>query len=130
MAQQPIELILLKQWAEHMASPVWLLDVEGLLVYSNEPAESLLGLRFDQAGEITAHDLSDLFQTASLEGSPLAASDLPVVIALTKRVPHHAQLSIQNRSGELKHIEVTALPLVAADGELLGAIAIFWETVG
>ncbi len=37
MAQQPIEMILLHQWASYMAIPIGVIDVEGNLVYYNEP---------------------------------------------------------------------------------------------
>ncbi len=130
MAQQPVEMILLKQWAEHMGSSVWLMDAAGNLVYYNEPAEQILGLRFDEAGEINADQLAELFQTTYPDGSTVATDQLPVVVALTKRIPSHAELRIHNRMGETKDIEVTALPLVAADQRLLGTMAIFWETVG
>jgi len=123
-------MILLKQWAEHMGSSVWLMDADGNLVYYNEPAEQILGLRFDEAGEINAAELADMFKTTYRDGSTVATDDLPVVVALTKRSPSHAELRIQNRVGEAKDIEVTALPLLAADQRLLGTMAIFWETVG
>ena len=128
MAQQPVEMILLKQWAEHMGSSVWLMDAEGNLVYYNEPAEKILGLRFDEAGEINAAELADTFHTSDPDGAPVAAEELPVVIALTQRVPSHAELRIRNRMGEEKEIAVTALPLLAADQRLLGTMAIFWES--
>lgn len=127
MAQQPVEMILLKQWAEHMASSVWLMDTAGNLVYYNEPAETILGLRFDEAGEINADQLVDLFTTSLPDGGAIDTADLPVVIALNKQMPSHAQLKIKNHTGNWKDIAVTALPLVAADQTMLGAIAIFWE---
>lgn len=127
MAQQPVEMILLKQWAEHMASSVWLMDAAGNLVYYNEPAEEILGLRFDEAGEINADQLVELFMTRLPDGGAIDTEELPVVIALTKQVPSHARLKIKNHTGASKDIEVTALPLVSADKTMLGAIAIFWE---
>ncbi len=127
MAQQPVEMILLKQWAEHMASSVWLMDADGNLVYYNEPAESILGLRFDEAGEINADDIADLFFTTAPDGSPVDGEDLPIVRALTQNEPSHAELRFRDRTGEWHDIEVTALPLVAASHRKLGAIAIFWE---
>jgi len=127
MDQQPIEMILLRQWAELMASSVWLMDAAGDLVYYNEPAEEILGLRFNEAGAIHADELVDAFHTTQLDGTPVDTAGLPVVMALTKLVPSHAPLRIRNRAGEWREIEVTALPLIASDGRHLGAIAIFWE---
>lgn len=127
MAQQPIEMILIRQWAAHLASSVWLMDAAGNLLYYNEPAEEVLGLRFDEAGEIHADDLAELFHPSSLDGSPLPNGELPVVKALINQLPSHGQMRIRSRIGEWRHIEVTALPVVAAEKTLLGVIAIFWE---
>lgn len=127
MAQYPVEMILLKQWAEHMASSIWLMDAAGDLVYYNEPAEELLGLRFNEAGAIHADHLADLFHTTDLDGGPVDTADLPVVIALTKSQPAHAAVRIRDRTGQARDLEITALPIEAAGGRHLGAIAIFWE---
>src|SRR6266545_5671917 len=60
--QQPIEIILLRRWASHMAMPVWIAGEEGELLYYNEPAEELLGQRFDEAGEMPLKDLPAIFR--------------------------------------------------------------------
>jgi hypothetical protein len=52
MAQKEIELILLRQWASHMTLPIWVTGLNGDLIYYNEPAEALLGVRYDEAGEM------------------------------------------------------------------------------
>ncbi|MDH3607584.1 MAG: PAS domain-containing protein [Acidimicrobiia bacterium] len=129
MAQQPIELILLKQWATHIATPVWIMDVEGNLVFYNEPAEVILGKRFDEAGELHADQLADLFVTTGLDGEPVANKELPVVVALTEHHPAHAELRIQTLdTGESRRIEVTAIPIEGQGGRSLGAFAVFWES--
>ena len=51
MAQQPIELILFRQMAHLLAVPVFLVDSHGDLVFLNEAAEHLLGIRFDDLEE-------------------------------------------------------------------------------
>ncbi len=129
MAQQPIELILLKQWATHIAIPVWIMDVEGNLVFYNEPAEGLLGKRFDEAGELHAHEIADLFVTTGLDGEPLANKELPVVVALTEHHPAHRELRIQTLdTGESRQMDVTAIPVEGQGGRYLGAFAVFWES--
>ena len=128
MGQQPIELILLRQWATYIAIPVWIMDAEGNLVFYNEPAEIVLDRRFDEAGQIHAADLADLFVTTDLDGSPLDNKELPAVIALTEHHPAHRQLRIQtlgNQAG--RDIEVTAIPIEGQGGRHLGAVALFWE---
>lgn len=129
MAQQPIELILLKQWATHIATPVWIMDVAGNLVFYNEPAEGLLGKRFDEAGELHADELADLFATTGLDGELLANKDLPVVVALTEHHPAHGELRIQTLdTGEWRQIKITAIPVEGQGGRHLGAFALFWES--
>ncbi len=128
MAQQPIELILLKQWAMHIATPVWLMDVEGNLVFYNEPAEAILGRRFDEAGEIHADALADLFETTDLDGAPVPSKELPVVVALTEHHPAHRRLRIrQLGTGESLDIEATAIPIEGQGGLHFGVMALFWE---
>lgn len=129
MAQQPIELILLKQWATHIAIPVWIMDVEGNLVFYNEPAEGLLGKRFDEAGELHADEIADLFVTTGVDEEPLRNKELPVVVALSEHHPAHRELRIQTLdTGESRQIEVTAIPIEGRGGRHLGAFAVFWES--
>ena len=57
MAQKPIELILMRQLASSLVMPIFLVDTSGTLVYYNEPAEQILGVRFDEIGEMPARGL-------------------------------------------------------------------------
>ncbi len=128
MAQQPIELILLKQWATYMAIPIWIMDAAGDLLFYNEPAESIIGRRFDEAGAINADELADLFVTTDLDGAPLANKELPVVIALTEHHPAHRQVRATTLDGRSQELEITAIPIAGQGGRHLGAVALFWET--
>ncbi len=126
MAQEPIEMILLRQWASYIAVPIWIADVEGNLVYYNEPAETLLGRRFDEAGEVNAGLLSELFVTSDLDGGPVPSDELPLLRALVKREPAHRALRITTTAGATHEIEVTAVPIEGQGGRHLGAFATFW----
>lgn len=128
MAQQPIELILLKQWATYIAIPLWIMDEAGNLVFYNEPAESVLGERFDEAGRINAEDLADKFQTRGLDGEALESKELPIVVALTEGHPAHMALQIRSVDGEWREIQVSAIPIEGEGGRHLGAFAMFWES--
>ena len=127
MAQQPIELILLKQWASYLALPVWIMDDQGNLLYYNEPAEGLLGVRFDEAGELHADLLAERFQTKTLDGQPFPNSELPVVVALQRRIPNHATLCVEAFDGISRELAITAFPVEGQGGRHLGAVAMFWE---
>lgn len=127
MAQQPIEMILLHQWASYIAVPMWITDAEGTLVYYNEPAEELVGKRFDEAGEIRAADLAGVFVTLDLDGEPLPVTEIPTFVALTERVPAHRQLRFRTFDGAWRQIELSALPIEGQGGRLLGSLTAFWE---
>ncbi len=128
MAQQPIELILLKQWATYIAIPLWIMDEAGNLVFYNEPAESVLGERFDEAGRINAEDLAEKFQTRGIDGEPLESKELPIVVALVEGQPAHMALQIRSIDGEWREIQVSAIPIEGEGGRHLGAFAMFWES--
>lgn len=78
MTQKEIELILLRQCASYLPMPIWLMDPNGELLYYNEPAEPILGQRFDEAGPMPGEKLSAMFLTTAEDGSALDASDLPI----------------------------------------------------
>ncbi len=128
MAQKEIELILLRQCASYLEMPIWLMGSDGELLYYNEPAEPILGRRFDEAGPMPGEELSTMFLTTAEDGSPIDANDLPINIALTKRRPAHLPMRIQGLDGIWRMIEVTAFPIEGQGGRHLGAVAIFWET--
>lgn len=128
MAQEPIEMILLKHWASYVAIPIWIMNAEGDLIYYNEPAESILGRRFDDAGEVSADRLSDVFLTTDPEGNPIPSSELPPTLALTKQLPAHRVVSFQAFDGSPRTVEVTAMPIVGQGDRHLGSLTMFWES--
>jgi hypothetical protein len=127
LTQEPIELILLRHWASCIETPVWIMDEGGTLLFYNEPAELILGQRFDEAGAIQAAELAAMFQTKNLDGSPLANDALPVVAALQNRVPSHGQIRFKPGDRDWRDIEITALPIEGQGGRNLGVMAMFWE---
>lgn len=110
-----------------MSHPMWITDAEGNLLFYNVAAEAVLGVRFDEAGEMPAARLSELFETADLDGSPMHVSDLPLVRALTRWAPAHGPLRIRAHDRIWRDIEVTAIPLIGEADRRLGVLAIFWE---
>jgi PAS domain-containing protein len=47
-----------------LSMPVFITDTKGNLIFYNEPAEQLLGSRFEDAGEMKVETWSKGFQTA------------------------------------------------------------------
>lgn len=126
-AQKPIEIILLRQWASHMATPIWIAGTRGELLYYNEPAEELLGRRFDEAGQMRLRDLPKIFDTATPDGQPISENDLPLGKALRERQPAHLRVRITALDGKSRLLDITAVPLLVQGGAYLGAMAMFWE---
>ena len=130
MPQKPIELILVRQLADHLSIPMFVVDAEGTLLFYNEPAEGMLGRRFDEAGEMRLGLWSTIFLPTDENGARLPPEALPLVIALRERRPAHRILGITGLDGVRKLIEVTAFPIEGQGGRHLGAVAAFWNTEG
>jgi PAS domain-containing protein len=128
MAQQPIELILLRQLATSLAVPVFIVDARGDLVFLNEPAERLLGIRLEELGDLPFETWTTAFRPKAVDGSTVPADELPLVRAIVDRRPAHGPLQITGSDGVDRTIEITAFPLEGGRGRLIGAVAMFWET--
>jgi PAS domain-containing protein len=127
MSQKDIELILTRQLAGYLAMPIFIVDPKGTLLFFNEPAEHILGRRFEETGEMSADELAHLFSATDEDGQPLGPGEMPIVIALQQHRPAHRRFWIRGLDGVRRLIEVTALPLVAQAGRTCGAMAVFWE---
>ena len=127
MSPQEIEVILARQLADYLALPVFLVDQAGDLLFYNEPAEKILGHRYEETGPMPAEAWSTVFQPTDADGRPLEPEHLPLVIALQERRPAHREFWIRGLDGVPRRIEVTAFPLVGQAGRYLGAVALFWE---
>jgi PAS domain-containing protein len=126
-SQKAIELILTRQLASYLAMPIFLVDADGTLVFYNEPAERILGRRFDETGEMVASEWATAFVPTDDAGRLLAPETLPLAIACVERRPAHAELWIRGLDQVSRRIEATALPLLGLGGRFVGALAVFWE---
>jgi PAS domain-containing protein len=128
--QKNLILILARKFASKLATPTFVVDAAGDLVYYNEPAEDVLGRSFGEAGEMSAEALPSLFSPEDLEGQPLALDELPLGIVLLARKPAHRDMRIAGLDGRRRVVSVTAFPLLARPDELVGAVAVFWQQPG
>jgi PAS domain-containing protein len=120
-------LILAREFASKLATPTFVNDAEGTLVYYNEPAEGVLGRSFAEAGEMPADQWSALFSVERPDGSPMPLEEIPGGIALLHRRPAHASLRMTGLDGVPHELSVTAFPLLTHKDELVGVVNIFWE---
>lgn len=123
----PIELILMRQLAGSLAMPIFVVDPAGDLLFYNEPAEELLGRRFDEAGPMPAAEWSTVFSQRDEDGSPIPPDGLPLMIALRERRPAHRTFWITGHDAVARRVGVTAFPLEAVDAGHVGAVAVFWQ---
>jgi hypothetical protein len=116
MAQQPIELILTRQLASYLATPMFLVGPEGELLFYNEALE----IPLDEWASAYL-----LYRPATGERLPM--DEFPVVAALRSGRPSHTTLVYERPDGGRLPIVVTSIPLIGEGGSLLGAAAIFWQ---
>ncbi len=127
VAQHPIELILLRQWASYLTMPIFVVGADGKLVYYNEPAEVLLGRTFDEMGELALDQASTVFEIAHETGEPMMLDEFPLGIAWLEHRPAHGRVRYRALDGPWRIVDVTAIPIEGHDEQHLGVVAIFWE---
>jgi PAS domain-containing protein len=130
LPQQPIEMILLRQLAEHLGIPVWVIDNAGDLVFFNEAAEPTLGLRADDVDQMPYEAWTTGFAPRDLAGNPIPGEALPPVKALREGKPQHDSLEITGADGVARQIVITAFPLTGGHGDIMGSVTMFWESNG
>jgi PAS domain-containing protein len=123
--QKSIELILARNLMSSLSTPAFLVDESGMLVFYNEAAGALLGVRFEEAGKMAPEEWGTKFGPFDPSGKQIPIDALPLTIALRNGRPAHSEFRIHSLNGERHDIEVSAFPIVA-EGGARGAIAIFW----
>lgn len=73
MPAYEIEIILNRQLADCLSIPVFITDTNGNLIFFNEPAEGILGERFEQTGEMPVAEWSTKFKPVDGQGISVAS---------------------------------------------------------
>ena len=120
--QKPLELILART-----SAPAFLADDRATLVFYNEAAGALLGIPFEQAGNMDPEEWAARFGPFDSAGERIPFEEVPLTIALRESRPVHAPLYIHSVDREVHHIEVSAIPLTRNE-EITGVVGIFWRT--
>jgi PAS domain-containing protein len=121
-----IALILAKDLAANVASPMLLVDPEGSLVFFNEAAERLLGRPYAEA-QMSRAELAKTFKPVDEAGEPIPLHDLPIAHAFRSGIPSHGHLRIEAADGKVRDLEAIGLPLFAQKDQIVGGLAVFWE---
>jgi len=122
-----LPLILARELASNLATPMFLMDPGGMLVFYNDAAAMLLGRSFAELGEIPAGEFGEALHLETPAGQPIRRRDSPAGIAFFERRPAHETLMATAYNGVRRQYEATAYPLFGAAGEMHGVVAVFWE---
>jgi PAS domain S-box-containing protein len=125
--QKHLVLILAREFASNLATPMGITDEQGRLVYFNEAAEALTGRSFAEAGEMSFEEWSAQVAPRTVEGELLPEERRPAAIALRQRRAAHERMTASGLDGVEREIEVTAFPLFAHADEFVGTVIIFWS---
>ncbi len=128
MPAQPLELILARQFGDSLGMPCFLVDPEGNLLFYNEAAESVFGLRFGETGGMRVEEWATVFTPTDSDGNPLVPEDLPLVKTITTQSPAFGSFFIDSLKGERIHITVSSFPIMGRPNRFLGSMAMFWKT--
>jgi PAS domain S-box-containing protein len=120
-------LILAREFASNLATPMLIADDRGQLVFYNEAAEEVIGRTFAETGEMPMDEWSASFAPRTADSVPVPRERLPTRIALDERRAAHEQFRITSRDGVDRDVSVTAFPLFAHADEFVGIVAIFWR---
>jgi PAS domain-containing protein len=126
MAAYEIEIILNRHLADCLSIPVFITDTIGNLLFYNEPAEEVLGRRYEDTGEMPVEEWSTIFKPFDADGKVIPPEDLPLVKTLKNCFPYHKTFWIESLKGKSEKISLTSYPIIGRTGKFLGAVAIFW----
>jgi PAS domain S-box-containing protein len=124
--QKPIELILARNLMAGLSTPAFLVDAGGVIVFYNEAAGKLLGVRFEEFGRAAPERWGTEFGPFDKDGNAIPYDQLPITLALREGRPVHDHFKIRSADGAERDIEVSAMPIQTTGGRQ-GAMAVFWE---
>ena len=126
-APKSLPLILARELAANLATPMFLMDPGGMLVFYNDAAALLLGKPFAELGEIPSGDFGASLQLSTTSGERLLRRESPSGIAYFEHRPSHQTVMATSYDGVRRTYEATAYPLLGATGEMHGVLVVFWE---
>ena len=120
-------MILSRQLADSLSVPVFLVDPDGNLLFYNQPAEGVLGKKFEDTGPMPVGDWGTSFFPHEEDGTLIPPEGLPLVQTINTQIPAHRTFWIKSLKGNSTKISVTAIPIIGRSGKFWGAMAIFWD---
>jgi PAS domain-containing protein len=124
---KPLPLILARELASNLATPMFLIDARGVLVFYNDAAAQLIGKAFAELGEVPAEEFGAVLQLKTPEGEPLRRRDSPAGVSFFERRPAHRTVAATGYDGVPRLVHATAYPLFGSTGEMHGVVSVFWQ---
>src|SRR4051794_41864594 len=97
-------------FVSNITTPAFLVGTDGTLVFYNEAAGDLLGVGFEEAGPMPAHEWGSRFEPLGEDGAPLAVEDLPLSIPLGGQRPPPRPVRLRPPPGGEREDRGTAVP--------------------
>jgi PAS domain-containing protein len=126
--QHPIELILLRQLAARLTTPIALFDRDGRLIYINPAAEVAFGVDFAAMGEVPLERAFAIARPTDDHGAPMTPDTAPVGKALGEGRPEVGTVSIRDPQGRFHRLRTMTIPIQGQGGALFGAMSLFWTS--
>ena len=120
-----VELILARNLLSAVELAAFIVDPDGTVVFFNDSAGTLIGRRFEEVGPLDQAEWSSQFGPFDEFGQLMPTDSLPLSVALREGLPANGRFHVRLQEGELVQVDVSALPLVNANG-FQGAIVVFW----
>jgi len=129
-AHKSLPVILAREFASNLATPLAVIDEEGTLVFFNEPAERIIGQTHAELGDLSEEEWRARFQAERRDGTQISADEMPTSVARRLRRPAHETLHFTMLDGQQRTLSVTAIPMLGREQDVAGVVVVFWEDDG
>jgi len=124
--QRPVELILARSLIATLSTPGFLVDHDGVVVFFNDAASVLLGVRFEEVGRMGIERWTTEFYVFDRAGERVPPDELALMVALREGRPATARYRLHSVNGVKHDIEAAAVPILSVEGTR-GAMVFFWR---
>jgi len=122
---QDIELILSRQLAEYLSTPIALTDHDGKMIYFNESAGHVMGKHFDEDGEINSKEWEGrIFENEKLVDS-IDIHEILFIKVLSSRHIMQGEFWMRNFEEINQKVMIVCVPLIGLSQREIGAVIYF-----
>ena len=111
-----LPLILARELAANLATPMFLMDAGGMLVFYNDAAALLLGKSFGELGEIPSGEFGESLKLSTPDGEPILRRDSPSGVAFFQHQPAHMTVLATSYNGVRRLVRSHRVSLARGDG--------------